>query len=61
MADAALQARSSALASLVEAVRELQRNKNKDNPSIRILQNKYDKVVTAKEVLIVSISHTTKK
>lgn len=52
MAEAALQGRNSAHASLTEAVRELSRNKEKDNPSVRILQSKYDKVVAAKEVLI---------
>ena len=50
--EAALQARNSALASLGEAVRELKRNKEKMNPSIRILQTKYEKVVAAKELLI---------
>ena len=52
MSDAALQARNSAHASLNETVRELKRNYEKQNPSMRILQVKYEKVIAAKEVLI---------
>ena len=52
MADNALQARAAALALLNETMRDLTRFKQKEGPSLRIMQVKYEKVIDAKEDLI---------
>ena len=52
MAQAALQARSSAAASLKESIRRLTQYKDGGNTSERLLKNKFDEVITSKQELI---------
>ena len=59
--DTALQARAAALALLNETMRDLQRFKTKDSPSMRLMQVKYEKVIDAKEDSIKKHFHCGKK
>ena len=54
MADKAEQARNTAAAALKERTKELERYKVKDNVSMKLLQQKYDHVVNAKEDLMMT-------